>query len=270
MGKALQVITGQATNPGTAVSQLTANTGDSYTVRNSAQGSLIELLDAWAFTTTNLLMRIRSPLLHDQAQNMRLQPIASHSYPLMSREAKQVLQPQDNLIVELTGGTAEVDAGSLLVYYSDLPGADARLFDWAEVSPLIANLFTVEVDLTSSGTSCNYSATVALNGSFDTFKRNIDYAVLGYECATEGLTLGLTGSDTGNIRVGGPLTASPWITRDWFIVLSNTTGYPCIPVINSANVGATNVDCVAQGTSTSYKVAFHLAQLKTPLAGHGQ
>lgn len=269
MAGALQVITGQATNPGTTATALTANTGDTFTVRNAAHGTSVSLVDAWAFTTTNLLFRYRSPLLHDQAQNARMQPVASKSYPLMNGYGVQPLQPQDPLIVELTGGTAEVDAASLLIYYDNLPGLSARLFDLADILPSIANLFTVEVDVTSSGTSCNYSATVALSGSFDTFKRNVDYAILGYECATEGLTVGVTGTDTGNFRVGGPLTAAPWITRNWYVELSRRLNKPCIPVINSANVGATNVDVAAQATSTVYKVAFHLAQLSTTLAGHG-
>lgn len=269
MPKALQVLTGQATNPGTAVTALTANTGDSFTVKNANSGSKVNLLDAWAFTTTNLLLRYRSPLLHDVAQNARLQPVASKSYPLMNRHAGQQLQPQDPLIVEITGGAAETDAASLLVYYEDLPGAAARLHDWSEIAPLVKNLFTVEVDLTSSATTCNYSPTVAINGSFDTFKRDRDYAVLGYECGTEGLTFGITGSDTGNIRVGGPLTALPFLTRDWFIRLNSDTGYPCIPVINSANVSAINCDVVAQATSTAYKVGVHLAELSSTLPDHG-
>jgi hypothetical protein len=267
MGKALQVVTGQATNPGTVDTALTANSGDSFTVRNAAAGSNVELLDAWAFTTTNLHARIRSPLLHDQAQNLRLQPVASKSYPLLNGVEGQSLEPQDTLIAELQGGTAEVDAMSLLLYYDNLPGANARLFNWSEVAPNIVNLFTVEVDLTSSGTSCNYSATVAINANFDTFKANTDYALLGYECPTEGLTLGVTAPGTSNLRVGGPLTASPWITRRWFVELNQRFGYPCIPVLNSADKGGTNVDCVAQATSTAYRVGLHLAQLRTLMSG---
>lgn len=268
MGKALQVINGQVTNPSSTVSALTANSGDSFTVRNARMGSKIRLMQAWAFTTTNLLMRVRSPLLHDATQANRLQPVASKAYPLMNGVAYQDLEPQDLLTVELTGGAAETDAAGLLVYYDDLPGANARLFDWNEIRPHVANLFTVEVDLTSSATTCNYSATVALNGSFDTFRRNIDYAILGYECGTDGVSLGITGADTSNLRVGGPLVALPFLTDAWFVYLNKAFGVPCIPVINSGNVGAINVDVVAQATSTSYKVGIHLAQLNTALAGH--
>lgn len=267
MGVGLRVLTGQVTNPSTTITQVTPNTGDSFTVPALDQGSTGLLLDAWAFTTTNLLARIRSPRMHDQAQNMRLQPVASKAYPIMSKNGAQKIYSQDPIIVELTGGASEVDAITLLEYYPSISGISARLHNWAEIAPLIQNLFTVEVDLTSSGTACNYSATVALNGSFDTFVRDDDYAILGYECATEGVTLGITGPDTGNVRIGGPLTAANWITRNWFVDLNQTYGLPTIPVINSANVAGTNVDCVAQATSTSFKVALHLAQLSQKLPG---
>lgn len=264
MPGALQVINGQATNPGATITVMTPNTGDSYTVRNGAPGSDIELLQAWAFTTTNLLFRVRSPLMHDQAQNIRMQPTASQPYPLLSGALTQKLYPQDNMTVEITGGSAEVDIGSLLVWYGNLPGVNARLHAPSEVLPLVANLTTVEVDLTSSATAGNYSSTVALNGTFDTLRRNIDYAILGYECPTVGGSLGITGVDTGNLRVGGPLTNLSFVTKNWFVDLSNMTGKPCIPVINSANVAGVNVDCTAQATSASFKVGIHLAQLTMP------
>lgn len=264
MPAALQVITGQVTNPGSTISALTANTGDSFTVRNATAGSKVELIQAWAFTTTNLLMRVRSPLMHDVAQNMRFQPTASQPYPLIAAGASELLYPQDNLTVELTGGAAEVDMASLLVYYQDLPGANARLHSWSEVMPLIEHLTTVEVDLTSSGTSCNYSPTVAINGTFDNFKANRDYAILGYECATTGGTIGFTGVDTSNLRVGGPLSNLTFRTADWFKRLSDDTGYPCIPVFNSANKGALNLDVACQAASTAFKVGVNLALLKSP------
>src|SRR6266568_5180300 len=162
MGAAIEVITGQATNPGATITQLTANSGDSYAVRSTDVAADIELWNAWAFTTTNLLMRIRSPRMHDQAQNWRGQPPASTPRPLIGLQPSQRLYSQDNIIVELTGGAAEVD-------------------------PI------------SSATAGNYGAAVALNSAFDTLIRNVDYAILGYECATTGCTFGIRGADTGNL-----------------------------------------------------------------------
>lgn len=261
---AMQVLNGYAVNPSTTITALTPCTGDSYTVRNVAQGTDIELLDAWAFTTTNLLFRYRSPLLHDAAQNARLKPTASQPYPLLSGFATQKLQPQDNLIVEITGGTSETDIGALLAYYDNLPGTNARLHSFAEVQPLIQEITVVEVDVTSNATAGQYSAAVALNADYDTLKRNYDYAILGYECPTTACSLGITGVDTGNLRVGGPLINSAFITRGWFVDLSNKTGKPCIPVINSANVAGVNIDVVSAAASTSYTIGIIMAQLTGP------
>lgn len=267
MGRALEILTGQVTNPGATITALTPNSGDSFTVRSTDMAADIELLQTWAFTTTNLLERIRSPRMHDQAQNLRLQPTASQPYPLLPFSGTQKLYSQDPITIELTGGAAEVDLASMLVYYDNLPGISARLHSPAEVLPLIDDLTTVEVDLTSAGTAGNYSATVALNANFDTLIRNRDYAILGYECATNGGTLGIKGVDTGNLRLGGPLTNLAFVTNDWFIDLSNRYNKPLIPVVNSANVAAILLDCACVATSTAFKIGLNLASLKNTLAG---
>lgn len=261
MGAGLQVLNGLAVNPSSTITPLTPLAGDSYTVRSTNMGADIELVQAWAFTTTNLLFRVRSPRMHDQAQNMRYLPTASKAWPLMPWGATQKLYSQDNMTVEITGGTSETDVGSLLLYYNDLPGVNARLFMWAQLQPLIVNLTTIQVTLTSSATAGNYSPTVPLNGTFDTLIRNVNYAILGWECPVAGVSFGITGVDTGNLRVGGPLAIESWLTRTWFKELSAETGKPMIPVFNAANVAGTMADVVAVATSTSYPVAIHLAEL---------
>lgn len=266
MGKALEIITGQVTNPSTTITALTANAGNSFTVRNSTDGVPVSLLQLWAFTATAGIVRLRSPLMHDIAQNMRPQTVASIPNPLLSAASPEVLYPQDTLTFEMTGDAAAVDLASLLVYYDDLPGINAVLHAPAEVMPLMEHMTTVEVDLTSSATSCNYSAQVALNGTFDTLKRNRSYAILGYSCGTSGGTLGITGSATGNLRVGGPLLNRINTTAEWFVDLSTMTGKPCIPVFNSADVANVLLDCACQAASTSFKVGVNLALLKTNLA----
>lgn len=261
MGRALEVINAAVVNPGATITAVTPNAGDTLTVRNASFQAPISLLQAWAFTTTNLLARIRSPRMHDQAQNMRLQPVASQPYPLLPWSGAEPLFPQDPITAELTGGAAETDLLALLLYYSDLPGVSARLHTPAEVEPLIEHITVVEVDLTSAAAAGAYSATVALNGSFDTLIRNRDYAILGYECPVNGGSLGIRGADTGNLRVGGPLLNLPFITENWFVRLSDEYGLPCIPVVNSANVAGILLDATAQAVGTTLRVGVHLALL---------
>jgi hypothetical protein len=98
----------------------------------------------------------------------------------------------------------------------------------------------------------------------------VDYAILGYECATTGGTFGITGVDTGNLRVGGPLINQTELTNAWFVALSQAYGRSCIPVINSANVAGITCDVACQAASTAFNVTVNLAQLKQPLAGHTQ
>lgn len=266
MPAALEVLTGQVTNPGATLTAITMNSGDSLSVRATDVSADIELWNAWAFTNTNLQARIRSPRMHDQSQNIRLQMPAATPRPLFGLQPSQRLYSQDNIIAELAGGAAEVDLMSLMVYYADLPGISARLFPWNQVEPLIQNLTSVEVDVISSGTAGNYGAALALNSLFDTLIRNVDYAVLGYECATVGHTVGLRGADTGNLRIGGPLYNQTELTSSWFVTLSQANGQaPVIPIINAANVGAILCDCAAQAVTTTFKVSWNLAQLKSPL-----
>lgn len=266
MGQALQVITGQVKNPSTVITALTPNTGDSFTVQNGAPGSDIRLLNAWAFAATAGILRIRSPKMHDFVQNMRLQDTVSQPYPLLGPDTWQTLYAQDLLTVEMSGDAAATDLASLLVWYDNLPGASANLHNWSEIQPLIKELTTVEVDLTSSATTCDYSGTVALNADFDTLKRGESYAIIGYECGVTGGTIGFSGNFTSNLRIGGPLINDPRRTNQYFVDLANESGKPTIPVFDAANVGAINLDVAAQAVSTSFNVGVNLAHLSQPLS----
>jgi len=69
--------------------------------------------------------------------------------------------------------------------------------------------------------------------------------VLGMTTDTECAAVCLRGPDTGNLRVSVP--GEPDLTEDtmwWFRELSWHYNLPLIPVINSANKGATLIDCV--------------------------
>lgn len=265
MGKALQVITGSISDPSTTIKQLVPNSGDSFTVQNASAGSSVLLLNAWAYSATAGVLRIRSPKMHDFVQNMRLQYVASQPERLLPDSALQALFPQDLLTVEMSGDAAAVDLASLLVYYSDLPGANANLQTWSAIAPLIAELTTIEVDVTSSATSCQYGNTVAFNADYDTLKRGETYAILGYECSTNGGTLGFSGQFSSNNRIGAPLSNDTRRTRQYFIDLANISGQPTIPVFGAADVASIYLDVAAQAVSTAFNIGINLARLKSAL-----
>jgi hypothetical protein len=120
-----------------------------------------------------------------------------------------------------------------------------------------------EVDITTGGTSGDYGGAVAINNTFDQFKANIDYAILGYVTDTAMLSVGVRSPDFGNLRVGGPGTNNKIDTRNWFTNLNLKTGLPTIPVFNAANKSGTLVDVVHNTTSTGVVVTFLCAQLTT-------
>lgn len=260
MGKALQVISGRATNPA-ALTAVTPDTGDSVTVRSFPFESAAEIVQLWALSATAGVVRIRSPRLHDQAQGIRLRVLAANSRPIFPEWASQRLYPQDNLTVEIQGGGAETDSLSFLVYYPDLPGVDARLAGPAEIAPRIVNVLGLEQTVATGAVLGDYSGSQALNADFDTIKRNVNYAILGYICDTMITSVGITGPDTGNLRVGGPGATAPEITANWFVALSEQTGYPCIPVINGANIGATVFDVVHNTNAVTVNVSLIMAEL---------
>jgi hypothetical protein len=179
----------------------------------------------------------------------------------MGDVVNQPLYPQDVLTVELQGGGAETDVLCYMNYYEDLPGTDARLFRWEEISSRVKNAVTIEVTTTTSATAGDYGGAVAINSTFDTLKANVDYAILGYKTNVNCAQVALRGPDTGNLRAGGPGSTQLLETRDWFRVMSLWNNLPMIPVINAANKGATLVDAVHTTASTAVTIDFIAVEL---------
>lgn len=261
MPPALQGISGRVTNPSTTFTALTVNTGDSYTVKNFLNGRAW-ILNAWTKEGTIGDLRIRSPLLHEFTQGIRLRtPLVSKCRPLMPVAYDQPLQAQDTLTVEMTGGAAETDSGTLLVYYEDLLGGGAAFISAQEADARVLHIVGLEIAVTSGGTAGQYGGTVAINNSFNILKANTAYALLGYTVDTEMANIGFFGPDTSNLRISMPGSTDAYLTANWFYLLSQGEQLPLIPVINSANAGNTNIDVIDTGTGTSLNVTLLLGQL---------
>ena len=262
----LQVVSGRVVNPGTTITALTADTGDSFTVRNFTNGRAW-LLNVWAKEGTIGIARIRSSLLHDISQAIRLRvPLAAKCRPLLPLDHRQLLVAQDTLTVELSGGGAETDALSFLVYYEDAPGGTQSFITHAELASRRVYTVGLEVPVTSGGTAGQYGGTVAVNAgaSANILKANTAYAIVGYLTDTELVNIGINGPDFGNVRIAGPGSTDAFVTRDWFDRLSIEQDLPLIPVINSANAANTNLDVIDTATGTSINVTLILEQLSGP------
>lgn len=261
MGAALEVVTGRVTNAGGVFVALTPNTGDSFNVRNFTAPDSAFLIDAWALGATAGTFRVRSPRLHDNVQGIRAKFLAATPQPLLPSRTQQTLYAQDTLILEISDAGAETDIGTILNYYTNLPGSGARLYDWPTIDARIRNILTNEVSLVSGATLGDYSGSVAVNSSFDLLKANTDYAILGYITDTSVQTIGIRGPDTGNFRVGGPGTSTRIETRDWFVKAAVENALPLIPVFNSANKAGTLVDVSHNANAVTTVCDLILAEL---------
>lgn len=264
MGKAYEVITGRVVNPGANITAITPNQGDVLQVKQFEPPGRARLVMAWAKAATAGVLRIRSPRLHDPVQNLRFRVLAGIVRPLLDPWFPTRLVSGDNLIVELSGGAAETDVAAIMVAYDDLAGSDPNLADWNSVQPRIANMLTVEVATVAGATAGDWSAGVAINATFDNFKADAYYAILGYTTDVNLAAVAVRGPDTGNVRMGGPGTTEVLETRDYFVNLSRDLGEPCIPVFRANNKGATQVFTCDVAAATAANVTLILAELTGP------
>jgi len=234
---AIEIITGRVVAPGATLTALTMNTGNSATVRNTKIDKPIVLMDVWTKNQTSGLLRIRSPLLHDNVQGMRFNAAAAQVLPLLPEVAFQLLVPQDDLVFELSGSgiAGDIELMAALIFYEELPGVDAKMISPGELLQRLEHITTIENALTS-GTNGDYSGEETINADFDVIRANRDYAILGFIVNTRCLTVRYRGSDSGNLGFGGPGEPTrPDITSNWFVDLAFRMQLPLIPVFNSSN-----------------------------------
>lgn len=250
---AIETVAGFVTNAGATLTALTASPGDTFTVRNPEADARVSLLSIFGDFATAGEVRVRSPRLHDQVNGIRLGAAASDQRALTGDRFRQTLFPQDALVVEATSGAADSTAIALQLHYDRIGGIDARLAAWAEIEPQIEDYMGVRNGFNTSGTIGTWAGE-AINADNDQFVANRDYAVLGANLTGGVTAVTWKGSDTGNVRVGMPGTADRTETREWFIRKQLALGVPFIPIINSANRGATLVEAVDNAATTATTV----------------
>jgi len=260
---AFELITGFVTAPSTTLTALTMAAGNSLTIRNTNNAGAIGLVQAWADNQAAGTLRIMSPRLHDNVQNLRLGVFASEVYPLLPAQPQQLLVSQDTLAASLSGSAtaSDIETACMLIYYESLPGIEARLIDPTELNRRMINLMSVENTL-ALGTAGGYSGQEAINAEYDQMKANTDYALIGYIVSAECACIRWQGADTGNLGVGGPgHDTNRNVTRSWFLDLSEATGVPLIPVFNSANKNGILIDGAQDENGTDVTVQSIFAEL---------
>jgi hypothetical protein len=262
MGLAFDTVLANAVNPGAGGGTATVTaSGDSLSIRNFPSANAAYLEGLTRMGTTAGLAQIRSPLLHDNVQGIRITPGESPSYYSIPSDAQQMLQAQDTLVITIGGGSSETDIAILYIYYTNLPGAAARLCNPSDLAGNIKYLKPIQVAVTSSPTIGAWLDTV-ITTTEDLTHANKDYAVLGYTSNTALGVIGIKGIDTGNLRAAGPgNSTNEFTTTRYFEWLSEQTGRPHIPVWNAANKNGTYVSVAAATASVAATVELMCVEL---------
>ncbi len=264
MGPAIELLTGFTTGVTASGDSIVMASGNSLTIRHTREDSEIRLLQTWADFKDAVGYRIRSPLLHDNVQGIRLQPVVGEVDPLLPYDKHQPLITQDTLSVEVLGiATANyINTVCLLVFYEDLPGVEGRFISPIEVKSRLKHILTVENTL-SLGTSGGYSGEEVLNAEFDLLKGNTDYCLIGYHVSAECACIRYRSVDWGSLGVGGPGNdTDKQITGNWFERISELTEKDFIPVFNSANIDSIYIDGAQEEGGTDVTVTTILGELR--------
>lgn len=267
MGGILETVVGNLAAAAVITPQaFAASSPNTFTIRNATGQMDAQLISLWGNTSVNGSLRVRSPRLHDANQSVRIRQLLANPSPTFPPAAQQNLFSQDSLTVEYLADVAPAAAApqgiALQVYYPDLVGGSASSSrHWAEVEPFIANILGQDMTPTSSAVQNNWGPGQVLNATADSFKAGKNYAVLGYVTSDVGLAFAISGADTGNYLVGGPLTTDALVTHQYFVDLAEQNGLPCIPVISANNKLSTLVQVASGALSTVFHVSLILAEL---------
>jgi hypothetical protein len=244
MGKALEILCGVATAPGAVITALTMSSGLVSTVRNAATDSPIMMLGAWADSQAAGILQVRSPKLHDNVRGISMVTSIAEIDPLLPLGCGQRLYPLDTLFLGISGSAVagDLETGCFLIYYPDLPGADARFISPEELKTRQKAIMG-QTNTIATGVGGNFTGSQAINASADNWKSDTDYALVGYEVDVDCAAVRWIGADIANLGVGGPGNAKDKrLTSRWFIELSNAYGLNLIPVFSANNKSAILID----------------------------
>ncbi len=259
----LEFVGYQATAPGAGGALAAAFAGDSLTVKNAVPSSGITLAAWFGKNQVKGFHQVVWPSGHDTTRNVRSVIRAGNASSLYPFEVGGNPQPQDVIAATIAGSAVagDIELGVLGLFYGDMPGQAARLIGPDELRSRARRNVTIQ-DSILNGVTGGWSGNRAINAGSDLLRANTDYAVLGAVADVAVNALALRGPDTANARVAVP--GDPAVTDDtsrWFLLLSRLTGLPCIPVINSANKGATTFDVSADENAITTVFSWNLVEL---------
>lgn len=257
---------------GTTFAALSPIGTDSATFFNVPQGSLAYLGEIWATDNLNACeVSITASRFHDQVYGIRGAVTSGAATAPINRAVcispigiDQPIFPSDILSVQATGTASDDVIVTLVVYYQDIPGIKARLATYDYVKSHTKNVVGINTNLTPGDGVAGTA--VALNASDNRLHANTDYALLGFTSTLAFASLTVSGVDTGNLKVGGPIMGQAEVDSTMFVRYAREYNAPLIPIINSNNAGSTTL--VGCGTDVGAVVLdTMLAELDGPFTG---
>lgn len=261
MGLAIDTIGSNANNPGaTFTATAITNSGDSLTVRNFPPANVAFIHQVTRRHNTSGAVRVISPLVHDNVTGLTWYTSETPSIHAMPSMAEQRVQPADTLTIQVTGDTTHQACVYTGIWYENLTGASANLYQWGDISGAIKNIKPMTVAVTNSGTVCTWTDTV-ITTTESQLHASSYYAVLGYLTDTALGAVGVKGAFTANLRVTGPGTTNVEDTSYFFVDKANYHGRPFIPVFNGQDRGAVYCSTSDNAASTTANITLVLAEL---------
>lgn len=253
---------------GGAFEALAAATGDSLTfqtVQSEPAGFLAEI---WGANSAHVCeYSFTASRFHDQTFGIRMASLAASSLAPTTTPVNlsplgfdQPIYPADVLSVKVNGTASDKVNVSFIVYYPNLPGVDFHGVTSQYVRDNMRNLVGVNVQPTAG--AGDWGTSVVLNSQTGLLHAGRQYAVLGFTAQQAIQCVGIQGIDTGNLRVGGPVTGDPKDDAYLFPRLADYYNQPLIPVIQANNAGAINV-YAANLSSGAVVIDVLLAELNT-------
>ena len=245
---------------------------DSATFFNVPQGSAAYLAEIWAVDNLHACeISITASRFHDQVFGIRSSVTSGAATAPVNRSVcispigvDQPIFPSDVLSVQANGTAADDVIVTITVYYPDIPGIHARLATPEYVRQNTKNIVGINTNLTPGDGVAGTA--VALNAADNRLHANTDYALLGFTSSLAFGSLTVSGVDTGNLKIGGPILGEPDHDAMLFYDLAKAYNAPLIPIINSNNAGSTTL--VGCGTDVGAVVLdTMLAELSVPFQG---
>lgn len=210
---------------------LGAAPGDSLSVRNFASGQYAAIEALVYDAGGGQRVRLTSPNLHDPQTGLTWEPSEAPAQFLVPQDASIALQANDTLTLQGGIAAAGTIAAGLQIYYSQLPGIQARLHSWGDISGNYRYIKSIEVDM--GAVAVGAWTDTLITTTENQMHANKDYAVLGYQVNQASSLVGVKGSATGNLRVCGPGATSTLDITEYFVYMSERNNIPYIPVMNS-------------------------------------